>query len=243
LGGEEGLVKRPKVPLIWHITAGAVRFPFYAVARRIYQGAVHFPPVGTGYIVAVNHITNLDWLPVAESLYLRGTPPTVLAKASLFRIPVIGAILSRLGLIPVERGTDRAADALAAAKEVLEAGRVVIFFPEGTLTADPDLWPMTPRAGVGRLAISTGVPVIPMAIWGTQEILPPSTGRPRLFGRRKPVYLRVGPQVDLADLVGRSDDPTAGREATNRIMTRVAALVGELRGETPPPTFFPRPEN
>jgi 1-acyl-sn-glycerol-3-phosphate acyltransferase len=205
------------------------------VLRRNCEGAAHLPVEGVGCIVAGNHVTNIDWLPIAAAFYDIGRPAAILVKDSLFKVPVVGRFLKGLGLIPVQRGTSQAADALNQAEKVLAEGGLVFFFPEGTLTADPDLWPMSPRSGVGRLALRTGAPVLPLAIWGTNELMPRSGGFHPI--PRKPVRLRLGPAVDLADLTGRVD-ATAGRQATERVMAQVRLLLGQLRGQTPPQQVF-----
>jgi 1-acyl-sn-glycerol-3-phosphate acyltransferase len=204
--------------------------------RRHYSGASHIPPPGSPAIIASNHISNMDWLPIAAALYDLGIYPSILAKSSLFEIPGMGRALRAIGQIPVYGGTSRAADSLIAAREALDDGGQVLFFPEATLTRDPDLWPMAARPGVGRLALSTGVPVIPMGIWGTHRLM--RLGSAMLYPiPRKDIFIRVGEPVDLADLAGDTSAPAA-REATERVMGRVRTIVGELREETPPTEVF-----
>ena len=108
-------------------------------------------------------------------------------------------------------------------------------YAEGTLTRDPDLWPMVGKTGAARIALETGCPVLPMATWGPQDLLAPYGKVPHLFPRTT-VQVTLGPPVDLSDLQDRSADPEALRAATDRIMAAVTDLVGELRGEAPPAT-------
>jgi 1-acyl-sn-glycerol-3-phosphate acyltransferase len=93
---------------------------------------------------------------------------------------------------------------------------------------------MAARTGVARLALATGVPVIPVAHWGTQEIVPFGGKVPRLFPR-KTVHVVAGCPVDLSRWAGQQDSAKALRAATDAIMAQVTELVGQLRGETPPP--------
>ena len=104
-------------------------------------------------------------------------------------------------------------------------------YPEGTVTRDPQLWPMTGKTGAARVALTTGCPVIPVAQWGPQEMLWPYTRRPRLLPR-KTMHVVAGPPVDLADLRAGRWTPMVLRQATARIMAAVTALL-EPRGVPP----------
>jgi 1-acyl-sn-glycerol-3-phosphate acyltransferase len=196
------------------------------------EGWENLPPPGTGFIAAVNHISNFDWLPIAEFFYDTGAPGRILVKDSLWKVPAVRQILQMTGQIPVYRGTARAGNALREAEKALGQGVCIVMFPEGTITKDPTLWPMAARPGIGRLALATGVPVIPVGHWGAQELLPRGARMPRLLPRVTE-RIRVGAAVDLHDLVGRTD-PGAVREATDRAMKAVTGIVGELRGAEPP---------
>jgi 1-acyl-sn-glycerol-3-phosphate acyltransferase len=116
-------------------------------------------------------------------------------------------------------------------------GKCVVVYPEGTLTRDPDLWPMVGKTGAARIALLTRCPVIPLAQWGPQEILPPYTKRPHVFPR-KTMHVQAGPPVDLSDLY---DKPVTGallREATNRIMAAVTTQLEQIRGMPAPAERF-----
>jgi 1-acyl-sn-glycerol-3-phosphate acyltransferase len=113
----------------------------------------------------------------------------------------------------------------------------VIIYPEGTATRDPDLWPMVAKTGVARLALATGAPVIPVARWGTQTILPYGTKKPKLWPRQT-VRTVAGKPVDLSEWAGKQSSAKALRAATDAIMADVTALVASLRGEEPPAIPF-----
>jgi 1-acyl-sn-glycerol-3-phosphate acyltransferase len=184
-------------------------------------------------IVAANHLSYADVLAVA--LFVDGTDryPVYLAKASLFKIKLLGPILAKLGQLPVYRGQTDAALVLRDAEQGVRDGACVVFYPEGTVTRDPAMWPMLAKTGVARLALTTGAPVIPVGHWGAQVVLPYGSFKPRVIPRRM-VRLVAGPPVDLTEFAGRPIDTATLRAATDKIMADVAGLVGTLRGEDPP---------
>ena len=207
------------------------------LSRRDWSGQEHLPPTG-GVIVVANHISNADPLALGQFLAYSGRWPRFLAKSSLFGVPGFGRLLRRVGQIPVERGSSRSVDALAAARVSLEQGRAVVVYPEGTITRDPDLWPMRGRTGAARLALATTFPVVPVAQWGAEEFLRgPALGVPRVWARPT-LRLRVGPPVDLDDLRDRPRDAAVLAEATERIMAALTGLLAELRGEPAPAVRF-----
>lgn len=216
----------------YRILALLLRPALRVVTRRTWRGAEHLPRSG-GFIVVANHMTNLDPVLVGHYLYDHGVEPRFLTKSELFSVPVVGAALRATGQIPVHRGTDRARDALGAAEEALLAGECVVIFPEGTLTRDPALWPMTARTGVARLALRTGADVVPLTQWGAHRILPRYGSVPRLFPPQ-PVTVVADAPVDLSDLADRAVDHHTLDEATARIMAALTGRLADIRGEQPP---------
>jgi 1-acyl-sn-glycerol-3-phosphate acyltransferase len=189
-------------------------------------------PAG-GFIAAPNHCTEIDPIVVGHMLYNMKRPPHFLAKAGLFKVPVLGSLLRATNQIPVERSTTGANRSLQAAQKVVDAGGAIIIYPEGTLTRDPDLWPMKGHTGAARLAIQTGAPVVPVAHWGAQEVFPRYAKRLHVFPRRTSRIL-VGEPVDLSAFQGRPLDRATLVEATDVIMAAITALLATLRGEEPP---------
>jgi 1-acyl-sn-glycerol-3-phosphate acyltransferase len=187
--------------------------------------------------VASNHLSYVDPLTLAHFLWDNGYPVRYLGKESVFRVPVAGRIIAAAGQIPVYRESGDAAKAFAAAVEAVRAGECVGIYPEGTLTRDPDLWPMVGKTGAARIALATQCPVIPVAQWGPQEMLPPYSKRPRLVPRPT-MHMLAGPPVDLSDLYDRPQNAEVLREATTRIMAAVTVLLEELRGEKAPAERF-----
>jgi 1-acyl-sn-glycerol-3-phosphate acyltransferase len=182
-------------------------------------------------------------LAVGQFLAFSGRWPRFLAKSSLFDLPVVGRVLRACGQIPVQRQSPAAADALAAAVRAVKDGQAVTIYPEGTITRDPDLWPMAGKTGAARICLQTGCPVVPIGQWGAQEIMSGTTiGLPRLLPP-KTLRFKAGDPVELDDLRSAPLTSTILIEATNRIMDAITALVADLRGGVPPSKRFdPRVE-
>lgn len=206
-----------------------------ALTRRSWGGHEHLPD--GGFVLAANHVSHADPFLFAHFVHDAGYAPHFLAKASVLDLPVLGALLRSAGQIRVQRDTSTAAQAYRDAVVAVRAGHSVIVYPEGTLTRDPDLWPMAGRTGAARIALDSGCPVIPAAQWGAHRLLPPYTKRPHLLPRVVNQVL-AGPPVDLADLRALPVTAEVLREATDRIMAAIAGLLGQLRGQPPPPVRF-----
>ncbi|NLF05372.1 MAG: 1-acyl-sn-glycerol-3-phosphate acyltransferase [Actinomycetales bacterium] len=220
----------------YRFIANIVRPLMFATTRRAWSGGENFPR-DRGFIAAANHMSYADPLTTAHYLYDHGFAPRILAKAPLFKVFFVGPILRSSGQIPVYRNSSRAGESLEAAFTALDGGECVFVFPEGTLTRDPDLWPMTGKTGVARLALQSKAPVIPIAQWGAQDLIPRYGKFPRLFGRKQQTVV-AGPPVDLSDLYGKPLEGAVLREATERVMAAITVLLAEIRGEEPPATRF-----
>ena len=188
-------------------------------------------------MVCSNHLSHSDPLTLGHYLLDNGHPPYFLAKESLFAIPLIGRVIRGAGQIPVHRETSDAVTALTSAVAAVEAGACIVLYPEGTLTRDPDLWPMVGKSGAARLALQTGCPLVPVAQWGPQVLMSPFSNRLRLLPRPL-IQVVAGPPVDLDDLRGRPVDAALLAEATERIMSAVTDLLLPLREGTPPQQRF-----
>ena len=190
-------------------------------------------PADQGIILAINHLSYADIFADSLFAYEAGRYPVFLAKSSLFDIKVLGTIIRKLGQLPVYRGQADAALVLRDAEQGIKNGACVIFYPEATVTRDPDQWPMMAKTGVARLALATGAPVIPVAHWGAQRILPYGSFRPHLVPRTT-VQVTAGPPVDLSEWKGQPMTSAVLRAATEKIMKDITALLAGIRGETPP---------
>lgn len=206
------------------------------LARRRFEGLEHIPETGP-VLVVCNHVSYLDPIYTAVFVHRRGRIPRFLAKASLWRTPVLRRLLVSTGQIPVYRGHREADSSLRAAKQALAAGQAVLIYPEGTITRDPEHWPMVARTGVARLALESGVPVVPVVHWGTHRVYDHYGRHFRPFPRGG-VVVRAGAPVELADLQHRPVERRLLREATDRVLGRVRDLLAEVRGESPPAGFF-----
>ncbi|HSV68232.1 MAG TPA: lysophospholipid acyltransferase family protein [Mycobacteriales bacterium] len=233
--------KHPKLNL-WLRIPWLVCIPVtWLLFRKQWRGLEHIPASG-GAIVVANHISYADPASFINFIYDAGRIPRFLAKSSLFDVFLLGRVMRRCACIPVYRGSAEAKDSLRAAVAAVRAGECVVIYPEGTVTRDPDWWPMLAKTGVARLALETDVPVIPVAQWGPQLAVDVYNKRYRLLGRRKPVTVQAGQPVDLS---AYRDQPVTGallREVTDVVMRAVRDQLAEIRGETPPAEFYRRPK-
>jgi 1-acyl-sn-glycerol-3-phosphate acyltransferase len=198
-----------------------------------WQGKENIPKTG-GIILAPNHMSYVDWATIA--LFSDGYAhryPVFMIKSPIFEVKVIGPMMYKFGQLPVYRGRGDAGLVLKQAEQALRAGAAVIVYPEGTATRDPGLWPMVGKTGAARLALTTGAPVIPIAQWGAQHILPYGTSKPHLFPR-KTVRMVAGPPVDLSAYAGQRLGASTLRAATADIMADITKLLAGIRQETPP---------
>lgn len=175
------------------------------------EGAEHVPATG-GVLLAATHTSHADAIAIGAALPRR---VAFLGSAHLAAMPVLGALLPRLGMVPVHRGVADAAllDRLA---ELVRAGEALVVFPEGSRSRDGRVH--RPRSGVARLAAATGAPVVPIGLSGTAAAWPVDD-RPRLR-RGAHATLRVGPAMAPP---GRT--PLARREFTDALHQRLASLA------------------
>lgn len=198
-----------------------------------------------GIIVAPNHTSWFDPPVVAFAIWQSDRPPRFLGKEAVFRVPVFGAIITRAGQIPVYRESAEAKAAIRDALAALERGQCVVVYPEGTITRDPDLWPMGAKSGAVRLALASGRPLIPMVQWGSHLVMRPYRKELHLFPR-KTMVIRFGDPLDLSDLAGLPLDADVLSRASDRLMDAITALEADIRKETPPATrtvFRPEPKD
>lgn len=218
------------------VAAAVVKPTFLALTKREWIDGELIPATG-GCVVAVNHISHIDPLSLALLLYDHGRIVRYMAKQAIFETPVLKSIARSSGQIPVARQSADAAHAFEAAVQAARAGECIGVYPEGTITKDPAGWPMRGKTGAARIALATGVPVIPIGQWGAQEILPAYTVRPHLFPRKTTTY-KVGDPVDLSEWMGRPVTSQVLHEATEKIMDAITELVADIRGEEPPAERF-----
>lgn len=235
------MAKRQGAELRWRVIAALV-LPFFGamVRLRIKKGSA-LPERGP-FILSPNHYSEIDPIVMGVVVWKLKRTPRFLAKASLFRVPALGWLLRFTGQIPVERdAAAKLGEPLKAAARLAERGQGVIVYPEGTLTQDPNLWPMEGKSGAVRMALEQDIPLFPAAHWGTQNWMGRYAKKIRVFPRTQ-IDAVVGQPFDLSAYRGKPITRELLEKATSELMKEIAALVGELRGETPPSSLWVRSE-
>ncbi|MCU1600901.1 MAG: acyltransferase, partial [Frankiales bacterium] len=207
----------------WYRLAVVILKPLMLVlTKRRWSGFENVPADG-GVIVAANHISYVDPIALGDAiLFSTKRLPRYLAKASLFKgNGIVGRTMRGAGQIPVHRNTTDASAALKDAVEALHRGELITIYPEGTVSRDPDKWPMAARTGVARLALLSGAPVVPVAQWGAQEIHDSYRTKGLHLLPRHTITIQVGPAVDLSPFVGKELTSEVLHAATDRIMDAI----------------------
>jgi 1-acyl-sn-glycerol-3-phosphate acyltransferase len=205
--------------------------------QRGYRHVARALPVGP-IIVIANHTSYADGVLLVLACRRLGRSLRLLAKAGLFRVPLFGRALRSLGFIPVARGEAGGGGALDAATQALAAGEAVGIFPEGTITGDPNRWPLRSKTGAVRLALQTGAPIVPVAMVGAEGLLDRSGNVRRLLKNivlRPRVEIAVGDAIDVRSLAGGRHDPPPEtvRQLADVVMGELVALLAEVRGSDP----------
>ena len=202
--------------------AKAVFWPWLRFGLRwTIEGESNIPTAGPT-ILASNHISYLDPLTLAWVADRRHRRLRFLAKAELFRKPGLGTLLRAAHQIPVHRGTADSSGALSAAVAALRHGKCVAVFPEGTISED--LEPMRGKSGTARLALDSGVPVVPVGLWGTHRMM---------MKGRKPHWAWGVAQVAVVGEPVRLEEGERVKDATLRIMDAVTECVARARAIYP----------
>ena len=207
---------------------GFFKVPFTQFVKHGYKatitGAENIPATGP-VILASNHVSYADTF-LTPALIKRQVTLPVKAEAFRrdqgFKWSVIAWFLKAVGMVPLDRTGGRAAlDGLGPVIEALEQGRVVGIYPEGTRSPDGRLY--KGKTGMARLALETGVPVIPVAVIGTDKVSPPGPFK----WRRQKVTLKFGAPLDFSRYEGMSEDRYILRSITDEIMYEIMQLSGQ----------------
>jgi 1-acyl-sn-glycerol-3-phosphate acyltransferase len=202
--------------------AKAVFWPWLRFGLRwTIEGESNIPTNGPT-IVASNHVSYLDPLTLAWVADRRSRRIRFLAKAELFRKPGLGILLSAAHQIPVYRGRPDSAEALSAAVVALRKGECIAVFPEGTISLD--LEPMRGKSGTARLAQATGVPVVPVGLWGTHRMM---------MKGRKPHWAWGVAQVAVVGAPVHIAEDEHVKDATRRVMDAITECVARARAIYP----------
>lgn len=227
------------VRLTYATAAGMVGPIVRGIAKHEYFGVENLPD--SGFILAANHISQIDPVTLGYMLYRQGRIPHFMAKKELFELPALGPLLKYMNHIPVDRSA-RDGESLRVATDIVSKGEVAIIYPEGTITKDPDYWPMISKSGAVRMALKTGAPLVPVGQWGIQQVLPRGAKKPNIKLRPRPVaQISIGKPLDLSDLRSQPLSGKVLREATRRMIHAITDEVATLRNEPAPTDGYYNP--
>ena len=210
---------------------------FVRARAKVYCWGIENVPEDGPFILANTHITQLDVLIPMGCMHNLGRYPRFMAKAEILRWPFIGKWLAALAMQPVRRRSGKTKEIETNSIKSLVAGQPLAIWPEGTLTRDPDKWPMTFKLGMAEIALTASkklgypIPLLVAVTWGAASI--------RNFAPfpRKNVVLAITPPVEYADLL-EGDWQEPPKENALKLNWRVhkvmEKLEGEIRGEKPP---------
>ncbi|MGD0980565.1 MAG: lysophospholipid acyltransferase family protein [Solirubrobacteraceae bacterium] len=204
-------------PFYW--AARAILQPFFHVYFRMSRSGMEHVPKSGPVIFAANHRSFLDPFVIGT---LTRRPVYYVAKKELFLHPVAGWLMSRLGGFPIDRGGGDV-EAMDTARRILERGDCVVIFPEGTRTRPGPLG--NPHRGVGRLALQTGAPVVPVAVLGTEAV--------RRGWRVRPHRVRLRCGRPLSFPREENPSPALAAAVTERIWACVVLQWDWLGGAMP----------
>ncbi len=231
---------RPKAGF-WIRFCVVLLYPLDALLFKIRWRGLEKIPADGGVILAVNHISYIDTILMARLVWQSGRIPRFLIKSGVFEKPVVGRVMTGAGQIPVYRGTTDAQKSLTTSVDALRRGECIVIYAEGTITRDPNWWPMQGKTGIARLALSAPeTPIIPIGQWGAQFTLDSARRRFRPFPRQT-ALASVGDPVDLSRFYTAEPSALVLREMTSAIMSAVRDEVAELRGEPAPTEFYRGP--
>ena len=205
--------------LKWVFVGPALKLVF----RPRIEGAEHVPDEGAA-ILASNHLSYADWLVMPLTLPRR---VTFVAKAEYFNTPGLKGWFQKKffagsGQVPIDRSSASAAeDAIQTGLRILREGKLLGIYPEGTRSPDARLY--RGKIGVARMALETGVPVIPVAVVGTDVVAPPG----KKFGSITRPMVRFGKPLDFSRYEGMENDRYILRSITDEIMYEIMRLSGQ----------------
>ena len=217
-------------PEPWYYAIRWTVFPLLRVwFRWHFDGLERIPATGP-VLIACNHASYLDPLVNAYAVVKAHRRPRFLAKHELFRAPGIKWAMKGTRQIPVARGS-RDRSSLDAAEAALGRGEVVVVYPEGTVTRREDGLPMPGKTGTVRLALASGVPILPMASWGSTPVWQKSG--PGSLRPGRPIFVRIGEPIDVSEQAGEAEDHETLVALTKQVMEALTVLSVDLRDRYP----------
>jgi putative phosphoserine phosphatase / 1-acylglycerol-3-phosphate O-acyltransferase len=211
--------------------------PLLAPVNIVTEGVQLIPRQGP-VIIAANHRSYLDPVVLTALGMRRGRKLRYLGKKEVFDVPVAGQAMKLLGQIRVDRGSGDATP-LQEAIDALHRGEAIGIFPQGTIPRGEAFYEkLRAKTGVARLAIAADVPVVPVALWGTEKVWPRNSRVPKpteLLARR-PVYAKVGEPIHLKLPAGDEGSAAAFHELADHVMAKIAELLPPEVREPEPPT-------
>ncbi|MFJ8579744.1 lysophospholipid acyltransferase family protein [Micromonospora sp. NPDC093277] len=226
-----------RAPLLWRAAQLLARGVVGLLGRLEVTGDVPAELRHGPLILAANHISPFDPVVLAAACRSRGVAPRIMATGGLFRAPVVGPLMRHAGHIRVDRGTSAVHQSLDNAAAAVAGGSVVLLYPEGRIGLDPGMWPERGKTGAARLAFASGAPVVPVAQWGSHEVLPYRTPRGMLGGLARAIARRPVIRVHFGAPVALGDVPPGGsgaaRRATDRIIDAITDNLAPLRPDEP----------
>ena len=205
----------------WRVLAAIIILAVRVLGWRIEVRGLEHVPASGGAVLAFNHHSYVDFMMVGWPIVRqRRRPMRFLAKREIWSSRKVGWVVRWAEAIPVDRGSESArAAAFEAATQALEEGDLVAVAPEQTISSSFELLPL--RTGAARMAQQAGVPIIPVAGWGSQRAL--TKGGPKRLIRKLPVTVRFGDPLQ----VGPDDDVVEATEELTRRMTHLLHVVQE----------------
>ena len=206
-------------------------------------GIEHVPETGP-FITAATHVTMFDVFVPMISMFHQGRRPRYMAKAEMASWPLIGKWFQLVGMQPVQRRSGKAKAIEETSVEILTSGRPLTVWPEGTVTRDPQKWPMSMKNGVGMIALEASrrlgyqIPLYCAVTWGAASI---NHWWP---WPRKNVVMCYDEALDYADLLADCDSwgeevpEDLANELTRRIRVRMTEIMAEIRGEQAPDGYW-----
>ena len=203
------------------------------VSRVHVQGVANIPKNGPVIVVA-NHTVHIDAITLGSAIYRAGRQPCFVAGSDFFDSPVLGDVLHAVGAVPAYREGPKTKDSLNGFSDALACGKVLVIFPEGTFTRDPQLWPMRGKTGIARLHLQyPEIPIIPVAHWGNEALIDPWTARPNFRALISRARLDVVIGKPLRIQIPQGDEYAQLTAITAQVMQGIEDLLVPLRRNNP----------